>query len=275
MNLNINNITENFIFSENEEIPLDITNWIGTLKLLVGVPINYIIPNINMLPPESIRFFYLDPNWIESLADGALSLCRVTNLDHQVDVFHHNMLHAQANKTAANYRKSLFKSTNKSTDNTETEDDPNPDLLTGFILRSLVVKDYPGIEVNVYAKNNEELKIRRLEKLSPDILIGIVQGELYSLKIHQAPEALHFGIDCITDDGKGFKKNLRTTDEGKIKESQKVIHFREGDKKVLPISALSEQMREDLSLPKDKFTSAEFALEMIEGLKLIEFSSDQ
>jgi len=275
MTLNINNITENFIFSENESIPPDITNWIGTLKLLVGVPINYIIPNINMLPPESIRFFYLDPNWIESLADGALSLCRVTNLDHQVDVFHYNMLHAQANKTVTNYRKNLFKSTKKSAGNTETEVNPNTELLTGFILRSLVVKDYPGLEVNVYTQNKDELKICRLEKLAPDVLIGIVQGELYSLKIHQAPEALHFGIDFITEDGKEFKKNLRTIDEGRIKESQKFIHFRDGDKKVLPISSLAKQMREDLSLPEDKFTSAEFALEMIEGLKLIEFSSDQ
>jgi hypothetical protein len=34
-----------------------LNNWLARLKLLYGVPFNYLVPDEGMLPPESIRFF--------------------------------------------------------------------------------------------------------------------------------------------------------------------------------------------------------------------------
>ena len=42
--------------------------------LLYPVPFHYLIPNPALLPPESLRFFHLDDNWVDALVDGALSI---------------------------------------------------------------------------------------------------------------------------------------------------------------------------------------------------------
>jgi hypothetical protein len=51
------------------------------LNLLKGVPFHYLVPDESYLPNESIRFFQVDPYWIEALLDGAFSPGRTTQLD--------------------------------------------------------------------------------------------------------------------------------------------------------------------------------------------------
>ena len=70
-------------------VPEQISKWLGRLRLLKGVPFNYLVPDERMLPPESIRFFYLDINWIDSLLDGAFSIGR--NLTKTENAFSHNL----------------------------------------------------------------------------------------------------------------------------------------------------------------------------------------
>ncbi|KAI9648826.1 hypothetical protein NHQ30_003467 [Ciborinia camelliae] len=48
--------------------------WVVDRMFLVGVPAHYFIPDPSHLEPESLRFFHIDPNWIDALIDGALSL---------------------------------------------------------------------------------------------------------------------------------------------------------------------------------------------------------
>ena len=44
--------------------------------MLQGVPLNYLVPHLQMLKKESLRFFYIDTTWIGALLDGALSIGR-------------------------------------------------------------------------------------------------------------------------------------------------------------------------------------------------------
>jgi hypothetical protein len=48
--------------------------WVLDRMFLVGVPAHYLILDPTHLEPESLKFFYIDPNWIDALVDGALSL---------------------------------------------------------------------------------------------------------------------------------------------------------------------------------------------------------
>ncbi|KAK4223238.1 hypothetical protein QBC38DRAFT_459576 [Podospora fimiseda] len=41
---------------------------------LSGVPAHYLISDPSHLQPEILRFFYIDPNWVNALVDGVLSL---------------------------------------------------------------------------------------------------------------------------------------------------------------------------------------------------------
>jgi len=48
--------------------------WLGSLVNLVPVPFSHLVPDPALLPAESIRFFFIDPNWIDALIAGATSI---------------------------------------------------------------------------------------------------------------------------------------------------------------------------------------------------------
>ena len=48
--------------------------WIMDKWYLGGIPILHLIPDPSFVPKESIRTFYIDPVWLRSLFDGALSI---------------------------------------------------------------------------------------------------------------------------------------------------------------------------------------------------------
>src|SRR6266700_7898445 len=58
-------------------LPSYATSFLAHLRLLVGVPFQYLIPDAAMLPDESIRFFYLDRSWTDRLVDGVLAVGEV------------------------------------------------------------------------------------------------------------------------------------------------------------------------------------------------------
>lgn len=61
--------------------PDSVVTWLAKLRLLYGVPFFYLVPDARMLPPESIRFFQVDENWLDALLDGAFSIGRSTTGD--------------------------------------------------------------------------------------------------------------------------------------------------------------------------------------------------
>ena len=102
-------------------------------------------------------------------------------------------------------------------------------LIRGFLLRSSVVKGWPTLQVNAYdyqfpagsdvveINKNEnlppeakELPRLRLERLSDHVLLGLFQGEIRVLDIHEGPQAIHLGFDV--DDIAGYTKHPVRTD---------------------------------------------------------------
>ena len=55
--------------------------FLARLRLLHGVPFTYLVPDAELLPIESIRFFYIDRAWTDALVQGALSVGTVTTAD--------------------------------------------------------------------------------------------------------------------------------------------------------------------------------------------------
>jgi len=62
-------------------VPLDLRQRLARLRLLESVPFAYLVPDSLLLPPESIRFFYVDRNWTDALVEGALSVGTVNSSD--------------------------------------------------------------------------------------------------------------------------------------------------------------------------------------------------
>ena len=89
---------------KDRQIPKDIREWLGYLLLLYGVPFNYLVPEEAMLPPESIRFFYLDPGWMKCLLEGACSVGRSSTVDETLDQRLRNNFLTEAGEVAGEVR---------------------------------------------------------------------------------------------------------------------------------------------------------------------------
>ncbi|HET7121656.1 MAG TPA: hypothetical protein VFI17_10490 [Solirubrobacterales bacterium] len=57
-----------------EELLKPVGAWLARLSLLGPVPFEHLVPRPAMLPPDSLRFFYLDRDWIDAMLAGATSI---------------------------------------------------------------------------------------------------------------------------------------------------------------------------------------------------------
>jgi hypothetical protein len=233
-------------------VPESLAAWFKSLRKLEGLPFNYLVPDERMLPTESIRFFRVDRAWLDCLADGAFSIGRVASSDYEAD-----RLHGQASPAVVGLAP----------------------MLTGFLLRSEVVSGWPGLLVDAYSDHKGEHRLRevRIDRLGSGVLLGIFEGETARLEIHQKPETLHFGLDADTT-GALFK-NLRNSDGHEMKASVALQpgHWRSAPKRILNVSQFAESMRDTLSKtlsqPQPPLSSAQFGLQMIEGVEKVIFIS--
>ncbi len=145
-----------------------VDNWLDNLCLLQDVPFSYLVPDESMLLPESLQLFYLDTGWIAALRQGALSVGRQS----ETDAFH-DLAFWQAKATVS-----------------------PPTGPQGFLLRSQMVKIWAGLEVYAYTQPAGDTTCRplRLERLRPDVLLGIFDSAFCRLEFVEPAEELH--ISC-------------------------------------------------------------------------------
>lgn len=271
-----------------EDYPSDITEWLGKLKLLYNVPLNYLVPDERMLPPESIRFFYLDPNWVDALVDGAFSIGR----DPAVNVATHSLMMDMASlplMSAHSATKSLsFRSAYLGLDTPQAFQSSNDrPVISGFLLRSRLVKDCPGLGVDAYPENGVPaagnpgnlLNILRMEVLGPqsDVMICMFDGEVYRADIHSAPEALHYGIEIDADRSRHktfyyFTKNgneitINTNESYKISFEKDDLIRNQGNSRTIEMSKLAGEIGHRIG----EINSAEMGFEMTEGVDKVSF----
>jgi hypothetical protein len=183
------------------QLPDPLREWLTRLMLLYGVPVNYLVPDEGMLPPESIRFFYLDMNWVDAMIDGAFSIGsnlvpEANSASQNVDRALKPSVRAKVNANAGAIRAKAFG---------QPAPVPSLKVISGFLLRSELVQGYPGIGVNAYPQGGTPdgggnvvlLDILRLEQLGPqsDTIICLIDGDAVQVDVHEPPEGLHYGID--------------------------------------------------------------------------------
>jgi hypothetical protein len=228
------------------EFPSTVSDWFKKLTLLEGVPFNYLVSDERLLPSESIRFFQLDKIWIECLCDGAFSIGGVLPSNPKMD------------KNLSISPKS-FVSKN----------------ISGCLIRSDVVAGWPNLLVDGYDDKNETpLELLRRAMLSKNILICLFDGVIEKLDIHLKPEALHFGFDVWEEDRQFYKK-LRNPngEEGNAPAlNENEIARKKEAKMVIDITQLAENIGNQLfSKNSINLSSAQFALQMIEGVERVRF----
>ena len=183
-----------------EILPDQLIEWLAQLKLLAGVPFNYLVPEKQILPEGTIRFFYVDPNWTEALLDGALSIALQSSRDSLFHQLTRDKLHRTVDRVVHQVRERLSGLPMTVKDG----NDAPTNRMAGFLLNSTVVKSWPGLEAAAwYAPDPAEpqqmmpMKPLRMERLSPNILLCIFPEIPVRVTINEPAEGLVFG----TEDG--------------------------------------------------------------------------
>jgi hypothetical protein len=184
----------------------DLVDWLARLVLLYPVPLHYLVPHPLLLPPESVRFFHLDDNWVDALVDGALSIA-VSALNGK-DLAARADLQATLSKIVYQHRLRLLGKSPEWNPLERYMDTPK----SGFLLRSSIVTGWPGIEVTVKtnaAASQTLPQILRYDRVSDGVLFCLARGWIEQLVIREPREGLSFGVTSTGEIESGTPVNVK------------------------------------------------------------------
>ncbi|KAF5647993.1 hypothetical protein F52700_1207 [Fusarium sp. NRRL 52700] len=146
--------------------------WVYDALFLANVPWYHLFMEPSSLPPNSIRFFYVDPTWLNAYLDGALSIGN----------------HVEGDQDSVRAAIKLQLQTFFATKNTKSGYQPQVPI-SGFLLRSPLVADFEdlGIQAPRKTKDSRATILRRV-KLAPDILLVLFDRALNNVEFPQGIE---------------------------------------------------------------------------------------
>ena len=190
------------------EMPPYMELFLSHLRLLVGVPFDYLVPDERLLPDESIRFFYIDRSWTDRLVDGAIAVGKIGTREQA-----HHQGHAPAVNQQLDLTERIVRTIQRGLNGfTEAKGAPHNDTspaytITGFLLRSSAVSGWPHMDVRAYKTDIPErfdpadpqvqplqLKTLRLELLSPGVMIALFQDVPQLVILEEPHNGVMFGL---------------------------------------------------------------------------------
>ncbi|HEY1368901.1 MAG TPA: hypothetical protein VGF23_17395 [Gaiellaceae bacterium] len=185
-------------------VPGELRRYLARIRLLNDVPFSYLVPDARLLPTESIRFFYLDRRWTDSLVQGALGVGTITTADRaQLEAVY------PAIRDDVDQAERVIR-----TPHGEERLDGTAGAITGFLLRSRAVSGWPGLHVRAYRRdvvaddalttaaesNPERLKVLRQERLAPAVLLVLFDGVPAVVHIEEPRQGIQFGARLDPED---------------------------------------------------------------------------
>jgi hypothetical protein len=184
-----------------------LVDWLARLVLLQPVPFDYLVADQRLLPEESLRFFHIDNNWVEALATGALSIAVrgvPTRGEEKGEA-------GEARSIREALSRLVYQDRLRQQGRSFVEHPPGDfmdQVKSGFLLRSVAILGWPGLEVKVEADATGRAagagdtegfgKGLRMERLASDLLLCVVSGHLNRVTFTEPPEGLRFGVDALS-----------------------------------------------------------------------------
>ncbi len=225
--------------------------WLARLMLLYNVPFEHLVPNPALLPTDSIRFFYLDLNWLEALIDGALS----AGVQTSRDTLYQGLIRDTLQQAALVEMQALR-------DRTRGNDTGKPTVsnltaLSGVLVRSSLLSGWPGLTVDA-RQNGQALKILRMDHLAPDVLLCLFLDVPDTLALIEPQQGLRFGVDDAWNIAlRSLSTPLGTPTGAQINTQS---YRRPQDSRVLDTSALVQAAGQKLGLT---LGPADLAIQMV------------
>jgi len=259
-------------------VPFELRQWMARLRLLEAVPFAYLVADSDLLPKESIRFFYLDRAWTDALVQGALSVGTVSSSDRAELAAVYETVRGEIDEEERRVRLPGGEDVIQAPAGT----------ITGFLLRSSAVSGWPGLHVRAYstepATRDDEiipesdprrLKVLRMERLAPAVLLVVLDGVPAVVHVEEPRQGVQFGVRLDASSANTFAawvpgRDAATSEDVEVppNSGNKVridIPFRPGAPGVVNLHALVSQFvaKKALLNVGDDLDSAELALQMI------------
>ncbi|NIG56677.1 hypothetical protein [Chitinophaga sp. Cy-1792] len=264
------------------ELPDHLTTWLAQLTLLYGMPVEYMVADNRMLPIESMRFFYIDRNWLDRLVDGALSVGVLSSKEQVFNETFYEEIYAQIDAKQLLLRSEL-----------REEAPPVTTMvgggMTGMIFRSEVVAGWPGLEVEA-TSSGTPVTILRMDRLSDNVLLIIWDGIPDKVNVIEPSEGLAFGVTrnsgattfTIALRGLGFPTNNPYPAGQQIMNGPSPVtaagSLRSGaEPGVIDISTLRENIIAAMpanALPNGKLTPGAMAIQLVRAAGNQEYNLD-
>jgi hypothetical protein len=274
---------------EESVLPPELEDWLSKLSLLYGVPFEHMVPNAEMLPTESMRFFYVDPNWVSCLVDGALSVGTHSSRDVVLVETVYAQIQQSLKAGMQLVRGRLAKAVAPQEVTTEV-------AAAGLLIRSQLISGWPGLEIAAYENYTIDpdkaiipgTKIinLRIERLAPDVMLCLFAKLPKLVQLNEPKEGLCFGARSngkIVPRYLGYHPNqpvgkFVTGNPQPGDETQ--IFTRAGGKGVIDIAATKKGLIDILKKynalsASNDLTPADFAIELLKSAEQQSFLSGE
>jgi hypothetical protein len=257
-------------------VPHELRGWFARLRLLQGVPFSYLVADAQLLPRESIRFFYLDRAWTDALVQGALSVGTVNSSDRAELAALYKPVRAEIDEEERRVRLPGGEAVQQGAAGT----------VTGFVLRSRAVSGWPGLHVRAYDRelgqaddaaipesDPRRMKVLRMERLAPAVLLVLFDGIPAVVHIEEPRQGIQFGVRLVGSGGdtpNTFQANIKarnahtSNDVNADPDDVVKVPFRPGSPGVVDIRKLNQAL---LNTPGTNMgpavDGAEYALQML------------
>lgn len=204
-------------------LPEYVADFLVRLRLGLGVPFSYLVPDEALLPAESIRFFTVDEAWMDSLMAGAMAVgaASTRDTDHTAEALPIMAMavrdalpmsaavrrrQAPRGDVARHVRGAVTRlRAAAQADGIAVGGSPP---ITGFLVRSALVSGWPGFAVRAFTRTDigeqqdpstvdpaDCVPILRMELLSPSVLLVLFSGSPALVWLEEPHHAIQLGID--------------------------------------------------------------------------------
>ncbi|MBV9762803.1 MAG: hypothetical protein JO340_19750 [Acidobacteriaceae bacterium] len=169
-----------------EEATGAIAEWLANLTLLFPLPFSYLVPDPRMLPVESIRFFYVDPSWIDALIAGAMSIGIHSSADSALQ----SAMLPSITQAVSAKRMQRFRRRKAAAAATPQD---TAIKMSGVLIRSQLVSGWPELAVTA-ARAGAPLNIVRDDRPSQNVRLVLFDGIPETVALGEPYQGLNFGV---------------------------------------------------------------------------------
>ena len=186
-------------------LPIALRRWLVRLRLLEMVPFAYLVPDARLLPPESVRWFFVDRRWTDALVQGALAVGTANSDDRtQLTARYPRCGRSSTRRSATCGGAAAPPAGSATTDYTVAPAGP----ISGFLLRSQAVSGWPALHVRAFGADPvgddgdpvpddapQRIGLLRLERLAPAVLLCLFDGVPQVVHVEEPWSGIQFGVN--------------------------------------------------------------------------------